>query len=74
LREAAGAREKRVELPSEISTGAALIDWLCAGDSDLRIALSRPSVRLCVDQAIISNDAAFDHPQEIAFLPAFSGG
>jgi len=74
LKDPAGGATREVDLPGEITDGAALIDWLCADDDALRDALVGVGVRLSVDQAIISVETPFKNPEEIAFLPPFSGG
>lgn len=74
LKDPAGAATRDVDLPAEISNGAALIDWLGADNDALRDALSGIGVRLSVDQAMISVETPFTNPEEIAFLPPFSGG
>lgn len=74
LKDAAGAREKWAALPENVINGASLIDWLCDGDDILHAALTAPDVRLCIDQSVVSSTAPLGNPQEIAFLPPFSGG
>lgn len=74
LKDPAGGAARVVDLPLEITDSAALIDWLCAGNDALREALAGVGVRLSVNQAIISHETPFENPEEIAFLPPFSGG
>lgn len=74
LKDVAGGAERVVELPVEIDTRAALITWLCNDDARLAAALSDASVKLCLDQKMVSSPSWTGAPEEIAFLPAFSGG
>ena len=74
LRDAAGGGERRLHLPAEITDRASLVAWISAGDEILFDALSAPGVRLSVDQMMLEDQATFTSPQEIAFLPPFSGG
>lgn len=74
LKDPAGGGERDIDLPDDITNGAALIDFLCADNDALREALVGVGVRLSVDQAITSVETPFKNPEEIAFLPPFSGG
>lgn len=74
LKDAAGCAERMVDLPAGATTGEALIGWLASGDDALKAALTRPGVRLCIDQTIAPKTAAIGEAKEIAFLPPFSGG
>ncbi len=74
LKEPAGGGERVVDLPNEITDGATLIDWLCADNEALRAELTGVGVRLSVNQSIISAETPFSAPEEVAFLPPFSGG
>ncbi|MBB5519325.1 MoaD/ThiS family protein [Amphiplicatus metriothermophilus] len=74
LHEVVGAREREIEPPDWVDTPAALIDWLAAGDARIGAALSAPSVRVAVDQAIVERDSPLAGAREVAFMPPFSGG
>ena len=74
LREPAGAAERIVDLPQDVTDGADLIDWLAADDETLGAALKAPSVRMCVDQVMTKREADIRGAAEIAFMPPFSGG
>ncbi|MEL6372180.1 MAG: MoaD/ThiS family protein [Pseudomonadota bacterium] len=74
LKDVAGEAGRDVILPKEIRVRTALIDWLAGEDDLLRTALSAESVRLCIDQQVVESDARFESPEEIGFLPPFSGG
>ncbi len=74
LKDSAGASEQEVDLPSDVTDGKTLITWLSRDNEALRDALSSVGVRLSVDQAITSPETQFNNPEEIAFLPPFSGG
>ncbi len=74
LRETAGRAETAVDLPPSVATRSALIDWLAKDDPALHAALNQDSVRLCIDKKVVLAEATFSAPNEIAFLPPFSGG
>ncbi len=75
LREKAGGAERNVDVPRGLATMDALIEWLAASDAELKSALLAPSVRIAVDQSILSGrNEPFGAADEIAFLPPFSGG
>lgn len=74
LKEKAGVGERLIELPADIADAAALIDFVAADDGALRESLLAPSVRIAVDQKLLSRHETFDAPREIAFMPPFSGG
>jgi molybdopterin synthase sulfur carrier subunit len=75
LRDKAGGGERSVELPPDVRTISALIDWLADDDPALKAALRAPSVRVAVDRSIApSRDERLSSGKEIAFMPPFSGG
>lgn len=75
LRDAAGRAEWRCDLPAEIATVAALRAWLASQDAALGAALAAPGVRVAVDHAFCSADAALaPGVREIAFMSPLSGG
>lgn len=77
LRDAAGASERSVAIPENVSDISSLIEWLSDRDPALREALSDPSVRIAVDQALVDAGGSFaqtETPKEIAFMAPFSGG
>jgi molybdopterin synthase sulfur carrier subunit len=74
LREAAGGADRTVDLPETVNNRSALIDFLAKDDPYLHSALNKPEIRLCVDKQILTGEATFSAPEEIAFLSPFSGG
>lgn len=75
LKGPAGGGERVVDLPSDVTTLAALIDWLSRGDDALKAALRAPSVRVAVDRSMLGDQSErFGAAGEIAFMPPFSGG
>ncbi|MEM8770836.1 MAG: MoaD/ThiS family protein [Pseudomonadota bacterium] len=74
LQDIAGHSERIVELPADVHNGADLIKWISGDNAPLRSALSAPEVKLAVDHAITDKESELSSPEEIAFLPPFSGG
>lgn len=74
LREAAGRPALDMELPPDVRSGADLVKLLAARDPAVGAALSHPSVKIVVDQAIGSAATDISNAREIAFLPPYSGG
>ena len=72
LRDVAGVSE--IEVSRRFDTLAALRAHLAANNSALSLALSEPSVRVAIDQAIAGDDACIASAREIAFMPPLSGG
>lgn len=75
LREKIGLAEEELELPAEVQTVAALMDWLKARGrgyaeafSDLRL------VRCAVDQEFSTPEARIAGAREIALFPPVTGG
>ena len=74
LRDAAGASERIVKLPDNVTNVDSLISFLTEGDVLLRNALTAPEIRIAINEKIIPSVTSIDKPTEIAFMPAFSGG
>lgn len=74
LKERAGLGERLIELPDGVENAAALIEFVAGEDELLRESLHAPSVRIAVDQRLLSRNDTFASPREIAFMPPFSGG
>ena len=51
-----------------------LIDGLCEGDDDLRLAINRARVKFAVNDKIVSPDTMVENGDDVAALPPFSGG
>ncbi len=74
LRDAAGVAAFETELPSDVATVPALIDWLEQENADLGAALRRTGVRVALDNAFATANASLAGAQEIAFMSPLSGG
>lgn len=75
LRERAGRSEESVELPAEVSSVAALIDWLRARGGREAAAFAEPRiVRAAVNQAFGRGVTPVAPGDEVAFFPPVTGG
>ncbi len=75
LRERMGRAQELIAPPPEVTTVAALIDWLAARDVASGEALAdRARLRAAVDQAFVSMDASIVGAREIALFPPVTGG
>jgi molybdopterin converting factor subunit 1 len=76
LSDIAGAAEREIALPPQITSLRALKDLLAAEDSQLGFALAHPSVRTAINKALapLRGDAPIADKDEIAFMPPVSGG
>lgn len=73
LRDLAGWRER--EIAPSPRTLAELRAHLAHEDNALGEALSHPSVRIAVDQQVVTDEAVpLGEASEIAFMPPMSGG
>lgn len=75
VREAVGTGEENVDLPAEVDTVAALIDWLSARDeAHARAFADRGRLRAAVDQVFVPLDGGLDGAKEVAIFPPVTGG
>ncbi len=75
VRERIGKASETVSPPSEVTTVAALIDWLAAGSTDHAAAfVDRNRLRAAVDQVFVALDAPLGSPREVAIFPPVTGG
>ena len=74
LADAALTREMAWPLGAEPLSVSALIEAIGEKDAALGEALSAPSVRCAVNEAIVDREAPVADGDEIAFLPPVSGG
>jgi molybdopterin synthase sulfur carrier subunit len=75
LRERTGTGEETLELPAEIATVGALIDWLTTRSAGHAAAFaSRKTVRCAVNQEFADADAVVRPGDEVAFFPPVTGG
>ncbi len=71
VREAAGMREERLDLPSGVQTVGDLADWLSHRHP---IFAERDRLRVAVDQVMARFDTDITSAREIAFFPPVTGG
>ena len=74
LRDRFGASEIVVDLPASVRDQESLARFVAGADDQLSAALQEKSVRLAADRKILARGEGFDVPDEIAFMPPFSGG
>jgi len=75
VRERIGLGEERVELPADVATVGALLDWLERRGDGYRAALAeRARLRIAVNQAFAAPDAPVRPGDEVAIFPPVTGG
>jgi molybdopterin synthase sulfur carrier subunit len=75
LREAMGRDREELELPSGVTTIAALRDWLIARGEPWAGAFGEiRRIRAAIDQSMAADDAALREGAEVAFFPPVTGG
>jgi molybdopterin converting factor small subunit len=74
LGEAAGKAETAVDLPSSEMELEAFRDLVTHSNPELAKLILNPSVRTVINQAMVLRDAVVRDGDEVAFLPAVSGG
>lgn len=75
VRERVGVDEEEVVLPTEVTTVAALVDWLAARSPRYADAFAdRARLRAAVDQAFVALDAPLAGAREVAIFPPVTGG
>ncbi len=75
VRERMGRAQEMVTPPPEVTTMAALVDWLAARDAVSGEALAdRTRLRAAVDQAFVTMDASIVGAREVALFPPVTGG
>jgi molybdopterin synthase sulfur carrier subunit len=75
LREKIGLAEEDIDLPAEVASVAALIDWLKSRGPGYAAAFAdQKLVRCAVDQEFAAPDTAVAGAAEIAFFPPVTGG
>ena len=75
VRQMVGKSEEDIDIPANVATVGALVEWLKARDegyahafADLRV------VRAAINQAHVKLDAPLNGVREIAFFPPVTGG
>ena len=75
LRERTGCAAETIELPPEVATVAALVDWLAQRSPGHAAAFAnRQVVRCAVNQEFAPPDAPLQPGDEVAFFPPVTGG
>ena len=75
LRAKIGIAEERVELPADVATVAALLDWLRSRGPRFADALKDPKiVRVAVNQEYVGGDHQLQPGDEVALFPPVTGG
>ncbi|MGP7796013.1 molybdopterin converting factor subunit 1 [Sphingomonas sp. CLY1604] len=75
VRERMGRGGEVVTPPAEVTSVAALVDWLAARDATSAEALAdRGRLRAAVDQAFVAMDASIVGAREVALFPPVTGG
>lgn len=75
VRERMGLAQEKVDPPADVTTVAALVDWLAArNDASAEALADRARLRAAVDQAFVGMDASIVGAREIALFPPVTGG
>jgi len=75
VREMIGTDGETIDLPAEVATVAALLDWLATRSAGHAAALAdRSRIRVAVDQLFAGPDAPLAGAREIAIFPPVTGG
>ena len=75
VREAVGLAEEELDVPPDVATVGALIDWLATTSPAHGAALAdRGRLRAAVDQAFVGLDAPVRGATEVAIFPPVTGG
>lgn len=75
VREAIGIGAERIDPPADVTTVAALIDWLAArSDGHARAFADRDRLRAAVDQRFVPMAASIAGAREVAIFPPVTGG
>nr|WP_286207725.1 molybdopterin converting factor subunit 1 [Hephaestia sp. MAHUQ-44] len=75
VREAVGTGHERIDLPDDVATITALLDWLAARDARYASAFAdRTRLRAAIDQRFVGLDASLAGAREVAIFPPVTGG
>lgn len=75
VREAVGRGHERLSPPPDVTSVAALIDWLSDQGPEYRTAFAdRDRLRAAVDQQFVTIDHSIAGAREIAIFPPVTGG
>jgi molybdopterin synthase sulfur carrier subunit len=75
LRERAGRAEETADVPAEVKTVGALIEWLKGRGEGYKSAFANPAlIRVAVNQEYVKLDHPVRRGDEVAFFPPVTGG
>jgi len=75
VREKVGLASEEVELPQDVATVAALVDWLKQRGPQYEDAFARPQlVRAALDKVHVKPATSLGAAREVAFFPPVTGG
>jgi molybdopterin synthase sulfur carrier subunit len=75
VRELIGRAEEELDVPIEVATTSALIDWLKGRGPEYVEALAEPAaIRVAVDKVHAARDAPLAGAREVAIFPPMTGG
>lgn len=75
VREAIGVGEELFDVPPDVATVSALVDWLATTSTAHHAAFAdRTRLRAAIDGRFVPLDAALGEPGEVALFPSVTGG
>jgi molybdopterin synthase sulfur carrier subunit len=75
VRERIGVGGETLSPPADVTTVAALLDWLATRSPGHAAALAdRSAIRVAIDQDFVGMDASLAGAREIAIFPPVTGG
>jgi len=75
VREKIGKGAETLDLPDEVATVSALVDWLeSRGGGYGEAFANRALIRVAVNQVHVRGDAPVSQEDEVAFFPPVTGG
>jgi molybdopterin synthase sulfur carrier subunit len=75
VRERIGTGAETLDIPGDVATVAALLDWLATRSPGHAAALAdRSAIRVAVDQDFVGDVAPIIGAREIAIFPPVTGG
>jgi sulfur-carrier protein len=75
VREAIGLDSEMRDLPANVGTVGACIDWLTGQGANYATAFSdRSRLRFALDQHMVPEEALLDNAAELAIFPPVTGG
>lgn len=75
VRERVGTGAETLDVPEDVATVAALLDWLATRSPGHAAALAdRSAIRVAVDQDFVGDAAPVTGAREVAIFPPVTGG